>query len=58
MWEPCGIQIGDCETLVEAEAEETHLRRQARVQVADPPTVVLVTDLETTCGLSYSPIWP
>ena len=56
--EHCGTQTGDCETLVEPKAEESHLRRQARIQVADPPTVVLVTDVETTCGLSRSPTWP
>jgi len=43
---------------VEPEAEERHLRRQACIQVADPPTVVLVIDVETTCGLSHSPTWP
>lgn len=58
LWEHRGTQTGDCETLVELKAEQSHLRRQARIQVADPPTVVLVTGVETACGLSHSPTWP
>ena len=55
LWEHRGTQTGDCETLVELEAEQSHLRRQARIQVADPPTAVLGTDVETAGGLSHTP---